>query len=66
MQKDKNRVIPFQFGLLFTIISNEFGLPTALELSWGEEKIVLERDFWPRAKEWEALLMNYITRKDFH
>jgi serine/threonine protein kinase len=26
----------------------------------------LERDFWPRAREWESLLLNHLTRKDFH
>lgn len=26
----------------------------------------MERDFWPRGKEWEGHLLKYIIRRDFH
>ena len=42
------------------------GEAIGLEFCFGESKIKLERDFWPRGKEWETHLLKYITRKEFH
>lgn len=66
IQRDKNRTIPLQFALNFSVIEGEHGHAFGLEFFFGEAKIRLERDFWPRGKEWEILLLRYITRKDFH
>lgn len=66
IQKDKNRNIPFQFGLNFSILEGSQGEAIGLEFCFGDAKIKLEREFWPRSKEWETLLLNYVTRKEFH
>jgi serine/threonine protein kinase len=66
VQKDKTRTMPFQFGLHFDIIEDVKGTPVGLEFSFGESKVTLIRDFWPRAKEWESHLLKHITRTNFH
>jgi hypothetical protein len=65
MQKNKTCTIPIEFDLTFAIVAGDQG-PIGLELRSQNEKIQLLRDFWPRAEEWEKLLLKHITRKDFH
>ena len=65
-QKDQNIVIPFHPDLSFRILIKANRQAVGLELYQSTETLLLMRDFWPRAGEWEDALLKYVTRKDFH
>lgn len=35
-------------------------------MRFGDEKIKLKREFWPKANLWEDELLNHVTRSNFH
>jgi hypothetical protein len=65
MQRNMVHCIPYNLDLTFAIINSKDG-PIGISLRNQNEKLDLLRDFWPRAGEWENILLNYITRRDFH
>ena len=66
LQKDFERTIAIRFGLTFRVLSKEDGKAIGLEFNNCGECLILLRDFWHRAAEWEDLLMQQMTRQDFH
>ena len=65
IQKHQKFIIPINSNLSFSINHQKEG-PQGLEFQYEKEKLVLLRDFWPRAEEWEKKLLAYITKRDFH
>lgn len=65
LQKHKIITIPIDPSLTFAIITGKEG-PVGIELRNEKEHVELLRDFWPRAQEWEDMLLTRVTRRDFH
>lgn len=66
LQKDKKRIIPVRFGVSFKVIRGEDDRADGLKLYYGDEKFQLRRFFWPRALEWEIILLKFLIKKDFN